>query len=336
MYNPLNPFSPEDCIAHIRRQIKIRRTSETEKEKWIYEFIEASPIGDTIKPGDWIVIPDKEVRRVIDVQENYLTLTLPIATDESEKNNEQQDDNDNPETKDKDVSVNNHNDSIQCIYYRNLDPLEYYLSVLGVYLYQLFFVGIWPNTISEPNAIKSLRSQLKSTPSLRDEVHKILINSVEKKVFFEGIEPSRMISGIYSRLTALYLILILPEARNFYRDTNPLENLDSEFWSSICEDLIKCLDLPKNYFFEWKYIREFSTDSNQSEIGKRQNVLENKGPIKLDELDLSLLSHVREILISGQDIGSSITGINTANHRNKNKVRNSIKNYGILTRRNPK
>ncbi|MEM9216581.1 MAG: hypothetical protein AAGD25_19815 [Cyanobacteria bacterium P01_F01_bin.150] len=142
-----NPYVPYSFL-NIRRTIHISQKSKngTDKDPSVfhfqYEFIDASPYGDSIESKDWIVFGRKKkllkVER-IDTLKKSIFCQLCSGEDEYESFQE-----------------SDFNESL--IFYKNIDPCVYYLEMLGNYLYHIFFVGMENNSLSQPSFVQTLRT----------------------------------------------------------------------------------------------------------------------------------------------------------------------------------
>jgi hypothetical protein len=230
LFDNSNPFAPVDVLENMRRTITLRRRNGDESSsepRWSYEFKTASPLGDNVEPGDWVLFPGKKLAKVKEVDQGSLVLEK-LWQDEAEEDK----------------------DAWTCVYYRNIDYISYYIDVLSAYLYQLFFAGMDANTISEPRSIASLKAQLRANPSLIQNLHTVVGSSIDRHVHQQrGADLQRLI-GLYRRLTAFFLVSALPGAKVFfkqrrYQETHP-DLITSFFgtWNSIRDDIATCLGVP--------------------------------------------------------------------------------------------
>jgi hypothetical protein len=82
-YQPVNPFSPPDEVAYIRRRIELTPTdaNKSPNKEFKYRFIDSSPLGDEVRTGDWIVVGSgKALLRVEQSLDNHCISVLRIDT----------------------------------------------------------------------------------------------------------------------------------------------------------------------------------------------------------------------------------------------------------------
>jgi serine/threonine protein kinase len=297
LHNPVNPFSPAESVGYLRRKIRLCKSSED--NRYEYNFLESSILGDTIKENDWIVAldnKDNKVMRVKEVSENTLTLTSSTKDQDQERNNNSR------------IILNQEKDCCEYIYHRNLDLFSYYLSVLGVYLYQFFFVGIQSNTISESDAVRSLRAQLSATPKLAPDVHQLLKEFLEKRIVEDEVSSNNL-SNLYCKLAALYLILVLPHQKEYFKryseNQNPIESL-LVIWDNIGREIASILGLPSGFFnnpddnIGHFSIEAAETNKDQLKISEIQGKLEN---IEFDtKTNFNVVYYIQKILKSKWDV----------------------------------
>ena len=339
IYYPLEPFSPHDILGDMKRKIELCTTESPNKNEYRYKFVEASMLGDSIQPGDWIVVHQKEVRRIKSINKDTVELYSPIKLNEtilkinantetqalssdsnestpetnfdtdplttaactSETNPQSNSSSDpdklsfepddtiqetNPDADPQEVSFGTNdalletdldNDpamssgtngtipdprsssdtlKVSCFdeknaeyyYYRNLDPMEYYISMLGTYIYQLFFVGLGKNSISTPNSVRSVKAQLESSPSMQKDLWGVLKKSLNTKAYSKNRDMTERVSAIFQRLASLYLILSLTDQKAFLskqRTKEVASEIDSLWgiWIDIRDDIEKCFEL---------------------------------------------------------------------------------------------
>jgi hypothetical protein len=182
-----------------------------------------------------------------------------------------------------------------CTYYRWVDPSSYYLSILGVYLYQLFFVGMRSNTVSKPAGVQSLEGQLKASPSLRPHLVHTVSEILDTKAFQEHLSPGARFSNLYRRLTALYLVLTIHDLRSVLGE-KPLEELNYK-WMEVANDIAECFGKSKGYFHDSLDFKSFArtfadrSTGNEAERGKQNE--ENAG---FGAIELNLTHQIGEII----------------------------------------
>jgi serine/threonine protein kinase len=301
-YNPLNPFSPGEAIGYIRREIMLQKVDSSLDNKYAYKFVEASPFGDEIQPGDWIVTTskNKQIRRITTVEGLHLTLSDAVNLIGDDKldttANSKVEENLKKTQSPRYDSINVH------YYYKNIDVVSYYVSMLGIYIYQLFFVNIGSNTISKPIGVKSLVYQLKASPSQNNAALKSIKAALFCDAFEEGADIPTLIYKCYGRLTALYLALSLPNSKQFFENGNKsvptIESIWS-IWYKICDDISKCFKLRDGFFFD-PTNNETELPQNALDLWlKEERDAQNEKNVDFEEninFNLNITQHIREIL----------------------------------------
>lgn len=178
-----NPYVPLDFIA-IRRRLKFQKA---EGKFFQYRFLDSSPGGGTVNKHDWIVGKQMlwRVSSVHDSIPNQITLQ-PV----NDQHLDSQEDAGIP------VPGNTGFEDDEYVYYQNLDPVRYYLNMLGIYLHQIFFANLGRTTRDRPEAV--------------DIAQKIItVRGIDKVTFiyqaskfgsnFDGVV--KLIAQMYARLT---------------------------------------------------------------------------------------------------------------------------------------
>ncbi|NET10587.1 MAG: hypothetical protein F6K16_39020, partial [Symploca sp. SIO2B6] len=156
-----NPYVPT-FLNFIRRPIllqgvryNINRTPAT-LDCSTYQFSDISPYGSMVRENDWILVKTQGKSYLLAVnavnstpsdQDSWmLRLSIPVDDEEERKAYESV-------FKSKDGG-----EPIEAVFYKDLSPMQYYLNMLGIYIYHLFFVGLDGNTPDKPSLENALRS----------------------------------------------------------------------------------------------------------------------------------------------------------------------------------
>ena len=128
---------------------------------------------------------------------------------------------------------------ISCYYYRNLEPTYYYITILGAYLYQLFFARLADNTKSEALVVKSLKAQLKAEPELASGMVALVKRSIEGSSFVSLSSARKRECRIYQKLTALYLAMCIPQPKTFFLHFGQSSCFDNllRAWNGVAKDI---------------------------------------------------------------------------------------------------
>ncbi len=209
-----NPYVP-DYITFLRRSISLEKTPQANSFR--YTFNDSSSQGNQVLVGDWIII-NSQLRRIATVSNYEITL----------KDEEGNQATDLPTTNDNFASY---------IYYKNLDPCTYYLSMLGIYLYQIFFVGLGDATVDKPLIVNIAKSRLYMTKSGSEDV-KIKDFSINKQ------NAERIIDTIFQVIARMYVKLTFFEDKNsFYKKK---EN-DKERLNAVAAEVQKLQEMIENF-----------------------------------------------------------------------------------------
>lgn len=245
-------------IAFMRREIDLFREKE-EENVFSYIFHDSSPFGDAVQIKDWIILKRK-LFFITNVDGKKIKLKAQLEEDNSPSNT---------------ISlIDESKDEFRCIYYVNLEPSWYYLNMLGIYLYQFFFVGIRNLTKSKPILMNTLESFPYLNKSYMDSI-KIYDISVKNEK-----NKEKFLDSILMALTNLYLRLSLSVIDgSFYKKygddkTRIIELLS---WVNKIKNMIAAfLEVPPS---ELEYLqREIKSDHLNSALEK----LKNKASESLD------------------------------------------------------
>jgi serine/threonine protein kinase len=241
MYDPGDVFSPAEALGYMKLLLQLYPVADQPEQgrvEWEYRFVTASALGDMIHPGDWIVAPKKVAGEVVEADWHHVWFKEGTKMEPG-----------------------------RYVCYRNLDPVSYFLSVLGVYIYQLFFVGLDGNTVSEPSSIAGLRWQTRTNPELLPSLRTIMRKAALKKSSREGESAEEGMASVYRRLTALYVLSQLPAASVYFSSADESSQFGGEvgrtggessaqaeplhrfyeYWDGLRVDIASCLGIPAGY-----------------------------------------------------------------------------------------
>jgi serine/threonine protein kinase len=297
LYDPMDPFFPEEAIGHMRRKIELKpieSNNDSAATFWKYRLLDVSPFGDEIYPADWVLLPGNKLAVIVEVADDSLVIKKEEKVKSVDKINMPDSYDENWEI----TELKKYNMPIKGIYYRKLDPFKYYTIILATYLYQLFFVGLQSNTRSEPLSIHSLRAQLNASPSLKENLKNLVTTALSKPAFKKGLDEGRLMSRLYHRLTALFLTLrlydlqlsqdvigtIVNDASGSDRETS---NGQVDFkWFDVLKDISDCLSLNPGHLMSGAYLHMLEIDK----IGQNDFKKESYFP------QLNITRHIQDIL----------------------------------------
>jgi serine/threonine protein kinase len=290
LFDAMDPYSPEEAIGYMRRKIELN-LMEPHKEDatglWKYRFLDTSPLGDEVSAQDWVLLPENKLTEVVRREEDLLELRkTPVGSP--------------PDANWNIADLKALKMPIKGIYYRNLEPFKYYMLVLGTYLFQLFFVGLQSNGRSEPLCLRSLRAQIKSSPSLQANLRKLVASALSKPAFKKGMNEAQLMSLLYRRLTALYFALQLNELKlgksvmgsldTFSTSNQEQEGFKAIFkWYDVLQDIAKCLNLSPGHLMSSAYLSEIEKFGTFKLTEKSYKKLED------DDLPEELLIKLRSL-----------------------------------------
>lgn len=223
-------------IAYIRREIDLFR----EKDNiFSYIFHDSSPFGDQVEKNDWIVYK-KRLFKIIDISDDD-KLSLKEL---------------DPSSKNCQLSEGN-KETFKCIYYVDLKPSWYYMNMLGIYLYQFFFVGFKNLTKSKP----VLMNILESFSCLQvNYINNIDIFDVSNKVYKK---KEKNLELILHALTTLYLNLSLAEI-----ETSIYNNYEGN--DDLIIAVLSDIDEIKKMIADFLDIKSVQLDSFPKDIASNQ------------------------------------------------------------------
>ena len=206
-----NPYIP-DYITYMRREIKL--ISKENPNQFQYSFFDALSSGDEIETDDWILI-NKELWQVESIDKGLITIHPHDSHVEE------------PYTPSVDEQKKRY------VFYRNIEPCKYYLEMLGIYLYNIFFVGIDPDMSKKPmitnfyNQMARLHDNWSiirlipdSEPSEMDKQDVELIKSYDEKIY-HTLDKESQLSIIQLSLVYLYFKLTFNRCATSYYQSHP-------------------------------------------------------------------------------------------------------------------
>lgn len=201
----VNPFVP-NYLAFLRRKVEVSNIPNG-KNKFKVTFFDSALLGDSIKVGDWILI-EENLCKIKGVNNNIVELTShlgePIIVREKDSNK---------------------NNELHYLYYKNLDPCYYYLYMLGIYVYQIFFVGLGSSTKDKPILI----TLAQSARYLNNKEGQLRIRNMNS-----SFDKSKVkIRDVFNYIINIYLKLAFPEHKNSYysdgqKDEDRIRSLNYE------------------------------------------------------------------------------------------------------------
>ncbi|AVH73742.1 protein kinase domain-containing protein [Nostoc sp. 'Lobaria pulmonaria (5183) cyanobiont'] len=289
-----NPFVP-NYLAFLRRKIKIK---ELENKQYEYQFLDSSSYRNNIEKGDWIILKP---------QNNTTNILLQVESSEGSnltyKHVSFKEDN-----KDEVSTIINNitNGEIvrEVVYYQNIEPCVYYLNMIGIYIYNIFFVGIENNTYSKPGINDIINSLLTMNNSLKNKkinTREPYNDNEQKKNFFDNLAFSKQpknvkmskIKEILERVAYMYLKLTIKESENSYYKSGTEDKLRI---TSLLKDIEKLkqniTDFINTNDIQPVLLRSYVSDESLEEIPTLSKLINNSQigvSLEFDKLTSSLV-----------------------------------------------
>jgi hypothetical protein len=208
-----NPYVP-NYIPFIRRSIFLEAIPQTNTFK--YTFADSSLQGNRVSVEDWIIINDQlwKIIRVSGIQ-------ITLENEQGEQTPELQ---------------NTNEESVSYIYYKNLDPCTYYCTMLGLYLHQIFIVGLGEATVDKPLLVNIAQSRFYLKNG--SEVVKLKEHSIQKHKAKDLLDP------IFQLIAKMYLKLNFSEDENSYYRSN---HNDQERLIAVASDVEELQEMIGNF-----------------------------------------------------------------------------------------
>ena len=224
-----NPYVPK-LFSNMHREITLEKVEDenpaANRNKYQFKYYFSDKYENKINIKDWIVIKPinqshNRLFQVIEVNANNQVITLqsipnpditepnlePIFTSRASINNELK----------------------RCIYYKNINPCLYYLHMLGIYLYNIFFLGINNNDYelvqnvfnkiqNEQYFIALNKGSVQLKFSLADEEENITIQGFLSRLLGDDDKPqeTNKLQKILRFLVHIYLKLSFADGENSY------------------------------------------------------------------------------------------------------------------------
>lgn len=275
--NIMNPFVP-DYLKFMQRRVKI---TPFEKDSVYYRvsFQDTAWTGDMIKVGDWIRIEKEtsiQLFRVASIKDDIVALEQELLNDgRKEKQN-----------KDGEKTIGSSNltieETLDGLFIQSLDPAKYYSHLLGIYLYQMFFVGIRET----PKSTLPLIYTLKGYYPLTNDGMLIAIG--------DALLGQGPVDDVLSLLSNIYLKLILTEYSGSYWKESGGEIL--KMIVNIRKDLRKLADLIAENLYE-----NFTPDITLGLIELKNGAGEKASPsfspsrVLIDQIKLKPVADLKDI-----------------------------------------
>lgn len=210
-----NPYIPSS-FSSMRREIILDRFEElgnfTEQGKYKYKYSFFDKHESVVKKNDWIIIKQINQSRnflfqvdSVNPKNKIVELKyIPLASNNTEE---------------ADFDYNSGNLPNRCIYYKNIDPCIYYFHMLGIYLYNIFFLGV-----NEKNNFELVQRVF---DKINIEQYFTILNEKEVKISFSSLQYSKVknsqflaqsvkLQQIQKLLAHMYLKLTFVDAKDSY------------------------------------------------------------------------------------------------------------------------
>ena len=210
-----NPYIPSS-FSSMRREIILDKLEElddfTEQYRYKYKYSFFDKHESVVNENDWIIIKQiNQSRNFLFQVDNVNPKTkivelkyIPLASNNTEKSN---------------FDYNSSNLQNKCIYYKNIDPCIYYFHMLGIYLYNIFFLGV--------NKKNNFELVQRVFDKINIEQYFTILNEEEVKISFSPLQDSKVknsklltqsakLQQIQKLLAHMYLRLTFVDAKDSY------------------------------------------------------------------------------------------------------------------------
>ena len=210
-----NPYIPSS-FSSMRREIILDRFEELdnwiEQGRYKYKYSFFDKHESVVHKNDWIIIKQINQSRnflfqvdSVNPKEKIVELKyIPLTS-----NN----------TAELDFDYNSNNLLNKCIYYKNIDPCIYYFHMLGIYLYNIFFLGV-----NEKNNFELVQRVF---DKINIEQYFTILNEEEVKISFSPLQDTKVknsqfltqsvkLEQIQKLLAHMYLKLTFVKAKDSY------------------------------------------------------------------------------------------------------------------------
>lgn len=239
--NDIKNFYVPDFIVFMRREIELSSinkfippddntdsdgsNNQLKQVKFTgkYLFLDSSIYGNHVCKGDWIVIKssnldNNKLFRIDNVDNESKTITFTSIDKYSV--------NDFPEEKDL--------TKFGIVFYKKFSIEQYYLYMIGIYLYHLFFIGIDGNNYSRPILANILNENCQYVNNIKEiEIDK---NKINQEQWFDWTKNklSKDLQKIVNSLVIMYLRLTFSESKNsFYTLYSKKEKDHSIYYAMV-------------------------------------------------------------------------------------------------------
>ena len=240
-----NPYVPK-LFSNMHREITLEKLegeySIDRRNNYQFKYYFSDKYGNKINKNDWIVIkPIKQSHnklfQIIEVNTKNQLIALKSIP--------------NPDILETSLEplftsrANINNELKRCIYYKNINPCLYYLHMLGIYLYNLFFLGIDNNDYElMQNVFNRIQNaqyfatldrgsiELKFSPPDREKNNNN--QGIFSKIFRGNDNNLDRLPEILRFLVYIYLKLSFAESENSYYS---VANNDDDRIYSVLEDI---------------------------------------------------------------------------------------------------
>ena len=174
-----NPYIPS-YFSSMRREIILIPCNNQEENKYYFKYEFSDKHENKLYINDWIVIkPQNRIEhllfKIVNIEPHSGIIELDFIPKESNDNSDIQSQSSFPNYYEPNDTI-----SIKGIYYKNIDPCIYYLHMLGIYIYDLFFIGL------ENNNYELIQ---RTYNKINTDLYFIALNQVQAKLRIKLIEP---------------------------------------------------------------------------------------------------------------------------------------------------
>ena len=227
-----NPYIPSS-FSSMRREIILNRFKElddfTEQGRYKYKYSFFDKHESVVHKNDWIIIKQINQSRnflfqvdSVDSKKKIVELKyIPIASNNIEEFT---------------FDYNNRNLLNRCIYYKNIDPCIYYFHMLGIYLYNIFFLGV-----NEKNNFELVQRVF---DKINIEQYFTILNEEEVEISFSSLQDIQ-VKNSQLPTQAVKLQQIQKLLAHMYLKLTFVNGKDS-YYSSYDNDIDRILSVKKD------------------------------------------------------------------------------------------
>ncbi|MBF0231597.1 MAG: hypothetical protein HQK65_00980 [Desulfamplus sp.] len=260
-----NPFVPNQ-ITFVRRKMRLYINGD---DSFLYHFDDSSFFGDYVENGDWIVI-NRQLLKIKKDDDSNWECNRKFENDgfiiKKSKTNHPNNiislvDEEGKTPKITDVPE-------EVVYYKNLDLEDYYIYMLGTYLYQIFLVGTTNAAKSKPCLVSILESILYT-----DDAIKFEITEIKKINIYDEIPINDCIKHLFEYITYTYIkLLFCSHKKQCLKALEP--NLNQAIFYSLghCQEVIaKILNIARASLTRTPQITQAKIDEIENLKGQIPN-----------------------------------------------------------------